>query len=357
MSIISIKDKLTHTNSSNNSPADQRNKSTLLAIENEKNHLLSKLVDMELKSTKLLEQMTNYSNKQKAIKFEMLQFKGEAIELQLWDKIRQRDEDAKKMNDGQNDISVRPQTNAKDQNHKKQLQDQAKIYEQNISRQNQELEKTTQNLDQLEINCNKLKNQKLNLDNLVKSKTREIDEQDNQISRLNEEIRNQARAMTPKNEIYRPENKAEKERLKKVFEEKETRWTEHTHSMEDSFDELLENFDKLTNTAIEFDSSRMRYERTIDKFNKDIHQLENELIDEKLKKIGYNNNQGEAPTTVALRKEFRTLVAEIKKTHQSRMDREGEEIRKLQLQLEELQDSNNNKSTVKQYSMSVQTDF
>lgn len=332
----------------------EKDKAKLLAIEREKKSLLLKLVDMDSKSTKLLKQLSTYSSKQRAMKFEMLQFKGESIELKLWDIKRQRDEESKRMNT-QHDPAP-PQGTAQTNNaYEKKLRDQAKLFEDNIHRQNEALEEATSSLDRLQVDCSKFKSVKAGLDNNIREKSKMLDERDNKISFLNEQIRNQARALTPKNDIYRPENKEEKARLKKLFTEKEERWTEHTHGAEDSFDELLENFDKLTNTAIEFDSTRMKYDRTINQLTKDIQTLEGELIDEKVKKIGYNN-QGEAPTTAALRKEFRLLVAEIKKTHQARMDREGEEIKKLQMQLEELQNSNNNKHLVRQHSMAVQTD-
>ncbi|KAI9260962.1 hypothetical protein EDC94DRAFT_503461, partial [Helicostylum pulchrum] len=184
--------------------------------------------------------------------------------------------------------------------------------------------------------CQRLNLEKSNMDNLIKEKSRALDQQDNQISRLNADIRTQ-----------------KQERLKKVFAAREEEWTQHTHSMEDSFDELLENFDKLTNTAIEFDSHRMRYDRTVDDLNQNIHQLELELIEEKVKRIGCS--QSEPTTTALLRKEFRVLVADIKRSHQERMDQEAQEIKRLQSQLQELQDSNaNHKFTG--YSMAIQTD-
>ncbi|KAI7893837.1 uncharacterized protein EV154DRAFT_416074 [Mucor mucedo] len=209
--------------------------------------------------------------------------------------------------------------------------------------------------DQLQIDCSKLKSVKLGLDNLVREKSRILDDKDNQISRLNADLRTrQHQAQKANNAPYRPENRDEKEKMKKQFLEKEARWTEHTHNMEDRFDELLENFDKLTNTAIEFDSSRMKFDRTIDNLNGKINKLEVELLDEKVHKIGYS--QGESPTTASLRKEFRLLVAEMKNTHQTRMDREAQEIHRLQSQLEELQNNGSNKY-VRSNTMAIQTDL
>lgn len=307
---------------------------------------MTKLVDLEIQSTKLLATLSSYSNRQRALKLESLQYKGESIELQIWDRLRQRDINT-------NNIPAPQQNNPK---YEQQLKDQSEFYTNNIQQQNELLEKNSRMCDQLQIDCSKLKSVKVGLDNLVKEKSRILDDKDNQVSRLNSDLRTrQHQAQNANNAPYRPENRDEKERLKKSYQEKESCWIEHTHNMEDSFDELLENFDKLTNTAIEFDSNRMRFDRTIDTLNHNIHNLETELIDEKVKKIGYS--QGESPTTASLRKEFRLLVAEIKKTHQNRMDREAQDIQRLQTQLEELQISNNNKYTVKSNTMAIQTDF
>ncbi|KAI8647879.1 hypothetical protein BD408DRAFT_330150, partial [Parasitella parasitica] len=215
---------------------------------------------------------------------------------------------------------------------------------------------------QLESSCNQLSSEKSELDRLVQEKSRQIDQQDNEMSRLNHELRNlhhpppQLKSKIPSHDDNADglHIEAEKIRLKKHFENRESRWTSHTTMMEDGFDQLLDNFDKLTNSAIEFDSHRMRYDRRIDDLHKSISNLELQLYDEKIKKIGYEAGHEQAPTTVSLRKEFRILVADIKRTHQLRMEREAEEIRRLQLQLQELQNTNT-KSYKYQHSMATQT--
>lgn len=322
-----------------------QSKSQLIAIEHKRNSLLSKLIDLEIKSTKMLATLSSYSSRQRALKLESLQYKGESIELQIWDRLRKRDADT-----GQNIPT--PKQNPK---YEQQLKDQSAFYTANIQQQTELLEKNSRMCDQLQIDCSKLKSVKVGLDNLVREKSRILDDKDNEISRLNADLRTrQHQAEKANNTPYRPENRDENEKLKKQFSDKETRWTEHTHNMEDRFDELLENFDKLTNTAIEFDSNRMKFDRTIDTLNGNINKLEVELLDEKVKKIGYN--QGEPPTTASLRKEFRLLVAEIKNTHQNRMDREAQEIQRLQSQLEELQNNGNNKY-IRSNTVAIQTDF
>ncbi|KAI8087011.1 uncharacterized protein B0P05DRAFT_465765 [Gilbertella persicaria] len=190
--------------------------------------------------------------------------------------------------------------------------------------------------DQLQTDCHRLESQKANLDKLIQDKSKILDEKDNKITRLNYEIRAQ-------------------KQIAQGADQRESRWTAHTHQMEDKFDELLEGFDRMTNAAMEFDTDRMRYDRKIDELNKHVSHLEIELIEEKIKRIGFSH--GEPPTTQLLRKEFRQLVADIKKAHQIRMEQEAEEIRRLQIQLEEMHNTNHTNAAYKyQQSMATQTD-
>jgi hypothetical protein len=336
----------------------QQNKARLLAIEHEKDFLLSKLVDMEIKSTKLLSQASNFSNRQRALQYELLTFKGESIELKIRAKKREKDDEIQKILEAEQAKSKNSHIPLIS-NYKKQLADQSKFYESNIQQQHNTLEKTSRLKDQLQVDCEKLTATQLGLDELVIEKNRILDDQDVQISRLQEVLRDVQQQNTPsapkKYEPMKTETKEEKERMKKLFEQKETQWTDHTHKQEDGFDELLENFDTLTHTAMDFDSKRMRYDRQIEELNQQVDKLEIELIEEKVNKIGYNGQQQAPPTTASLRKEFRSLVADLKKTHQLRMDREAEEIRKLHEQLEELQKGEGKRK--KGYSMAIQTDF
>ncbi|KAG1091207.1 hypothetical protein G6F42_019491 [Rhizopus arrhizus] len=302
-----------------------------------------------------------------AFKMELMQYQSESLEIRIWEKRRQRNEDADSLSqaltnlaNGGNGHSVI----AIKQRYQKQLEDQAKSYEADISKQNALLQRNTQMKQHLEATCNDLVAEKSELEKLVQEKSRQIDQQDNEMSRLNHELRNlrhpppAATTLPPPQRSKADEQyiEQEKKRLKQDFEKRESRWTAHTTLMEDRFDQLLDNFDKLTNSAIEFDSHRMRYDRKIEDLHQNINNLEMELYDEKVKRIGYTEDGkgAAAATTVSLRKEFRLLVAEIKKTHQQRMDSEADEIRRLQLQLQELQ-STNTKSYKYQNSMATQT--
>lgn len=329
----------------------------LLSIEVQKDAILSKLVDMELLSTKLFSLISLYPQRQMAIKMELLQYKSESIELQIWEKKRQKDED-----NHVNLEQVKMEDSALKSRYQTQLNTQAKKYEHDIHQQTALLQRNTSMHQQLETECEQLSSQMATLDTLVKEKSRAIDEQDNKISRLNYDIRDlQKKAAAPNsNGSHSPfsnnkEFEAEKNRLKRDFQAREEQWTSHTHQIEDQFDELLDNFDKLTNTAIEFDSHRMRYDKRLDTLNRQRNKLEVELIEEKVKKIGYGQQGELAPTTQALRKEFRLLVADIKKTHQQRLEQESEEIRRLQMQLNDLQKDTSNSNYKYQHNMATQT--
>ncbi|CEP10817.1 hypothetical protein [Parasitella parasitica] len=348
-----------------------QNKMQLLAIRIQKDQLMSKMLDMELFTTKLLSHISAFPQRQMAFRMEIMQYQSESLEIRIWEKKQQRNEDADNLSQaltrqqstgGSNSSQV--SISEIKQRYQKQLDDQARFYEADLSRQNASLQRNKQLHQQLEVSCNELVSEKSELDRLVQEKSRQIDQQDNEISRLNHELRNlrhPPQQQTVQSKIPGQDDsadsqfvEAEKIRLKKDFENRESRWTSHTTMMEDRFDHLLDNFDKLTNSAIEFDSHRMRYDKRIENLHQNISNLELELYDEKLKRIGYSAGHEQAPTTVSLRKEFRLLVADMKKTHQLRMEREAEEIRRLQLQLQDLQNTNT-RSYKYQHSMATQT--
>lgn len=340
-----------------------QNKMQLLAIKLQKDQLMSKMIDMEILSTKLLSQISIFPQRQMALRMELMQYKSESLEIRIWEKKRQRNEDADNLSEAmtnhKNGNNGQLSTHAIKQRYQKQLEDQAKFYEDDLSKQNSLLQRNTQMHQHLKSTCNELVSEKSELDKLVQDKSRQIDQQDNEISRLNHELRNLRNPPSQQSAINNdPINiqfiEEEKRRLKQDFGKRESRWTSHTTVMEDRFDQLLDNFDKLTNSAIEFDSHRMRYDKKIENLHQNINNLEMELYDEKIKRIGYGTASKEAPTTVSLRKEFRLLVADIKKTHQHRMDSEADEIRRLQMQLQELQNTNT-KSYKYQHSMATQT--
>ncbi|RCI03884.1 hypothetical protein CU098_010401 [Rhizopus stolonifer] len=306
------------------------------------------MVDIELLTTKLLSQTTFFSQRQKALQMETLVFKTESIELQIWHKKRERDQAYQNKPAQTHPGSLQSQ-------YQGQLEQQAKKYETELNQQAILIQRQTRMCDQLQTDCHRLESQKANLDKLIQDKSKILDEKDNKITRLNYEIRAQ-KQIAQGADRYDPRfYEQEKRRLNQNFQERESRWTAHTHQMEDKFDELLEGFDRMTNAAMEFDTDRMRYDRKIDELNKHVSHLEIELIEEKIKRIGFSH--GEPPTTQLLRKEFRQLVADIKKAHQIRMEQEAEEIRRLQIQLEEMHNTNHTNAAYKyQQSMATQTD-
>ncbi|KAI9480750.1 MAG: Up-regulated during septation-domain-containing protein [Benjaminiella poitrasii] len=334
-----------HFNSSEK--GNDENKQLLLNIEIQKDSFISRLIDMDHATTRLLTQINHHPQRQIALKMELLQFKSESIEMQIWKKKRQRDEDI-------DHISKLNLTNL-NPNHilryQGQLDEQSKYYETEIKQQSAVLQRNKRLYEQLEKNCDRLKNERSHLEQVVKEKSRALDAKDIKLTQLNNEIRN------PRSNNFDTKKNDDHLKIKKIkqdIESRESRWTTHITQMEDKFDVLLDKFDRLTNTAIEFDSHRMKYDKKIEVLNTTIHQLELELVNEKVKKIGYGN-LNEPPTTVSLRKEFRMLVADVKKSHQIRMEQEFEEMRRLRTQLEELKQNNNIIPCKKQNSIAIQT--
>lgn len=290
----------------------------LALIKLEKNDLIAKLRDMESFTDKLLETITLYPKRQAALRLELSQYQSESMELKAL------------LEENQHQPSLANYSN------KQLLKDQSSYFDGRLQEQTSSLQQNKRTQETLENDYRVLSE--------LGSQIQDMNSKDNTISNLNYELRGQ------QNQEF---IEREKHRLKKLFDERELHWTEHTHLMEDSFDEIMDNFDKLTMQAIEFESHRMKYDRRIEELNNTIQKLEMELIEDKIKKIGHTNT-GEQPTTASLRKEFRVLVADIKRAHQQRMDQEAEEINHLQKQLSELQ-SENNKFKY-QNTMSTQTD-
>ncbi|RHZ51597.1 hypothetical protein Glove_476g10 [Diversispora epigaea] len=97
-------------------------------------------------------------------------------------------------------------------------------------------------------------------------------------------------------------------------------------------DAALREFDRLTKNFMDFDVERIKLQSNIDKLQKKCEQLENELSDEKINHIGNGSNSGNA-STVALRKEFRKMIGDLKIEHKKELEHEIEEKKKLEAML------------------------
>lgn len=160
--------------------------------------------------------------------------------------------------------------------------------------------------------CRQLRLRIEQLDNDIKAKSRSIDQQDRKITQLKQELQ----SPTPD--------------LQTLLDRQAQAWSAHRTTVESNLDTLMMDYDAIITTAMDFDSHRMKYDRKIDQLATSIHQLESQLVEERMKAIVGNN-------TTQLRKEFRMLIADIKSSHEQRMHREVQERLKLKVQLEQLQ--------------------
>ncbi|KAI8990312.1 hypothetical protein BDB01DRAFT_833327 [Pilobolus umbonatus] len=291
-----------------------------------------RITELESRIGKLQSQSHHLMKKEKALSMELYQYKKEAMDLRMWNERDRSIED--QMNYTLNNQSKSKKTNnIESAYYEEQIESQSKQFKNSINEQRSLLQLKQDENNQMDMKYRQLSKAKQNLDGVLSQRSREVDDRDRSITRLHEEIQQEIRGKNNRQRTAIREVVAT-DRDKAALNHRELLWEEQKKTMEKEFDTLLVDFDRLTCDAMEFDTDRMKYDRKINDLNKNISELETNLMDEKAKTLGYS--QGGKPTTDSLRKEFRLLVAEIKSTHQQRMNREAEEIRRLQSQIDEL---------------------
>ncbi|RCH78900.1 hypothetical protein CU098_002460, partial [Rhizopus stolonifer] len=153
---------------------------------------------------------------------------------------------------------------------------------------------------------------------LVKDKARALEARDAQIAQLERELSLGNIGL-----------------LQREFSEKEHAWMEQSAALEANFEGILKEFDRLTGTAMEFESDKANYERRIDMLTREVNQLEVQLQEERAKNTRLGKNK-DTPTTAALRKEFRKIISDIQSEHQNALEKEAEEKKRLEKQLKDL---------------------
>ncbi|KAG9296867.1 hypothetical protein G9A89_006822 [Geosiphon pyriformis] len=131
------------------------------------------------------------------------------------------------------------------------------------------------------------------------------------------------------------ELEAELQQLKEAFRNAQLQFSTREEALENrtdviqnELDGILREFDRLTRNFLDFDSERHKLQANMDKLSKHCEQLENELSDERIKNLGSENK--EPVTTATLRKEFRHMMADLRADHAKAMQREMEEKKKLE---------------------------
>jgi chromosome segregation ATPase len=285
--------------------------------ESEKSDIYSKLLDIEAITNKAYTQISLHKNKEKGLKMELEQYKNETMLLQRAKANREK-----------------PVTNnSKPDTYQVQLNQHMETFEKEIKHQQKLLDSSTKACRQLVAGCDELKKKRSELDDVARQKMQALSQKDSRITLLQQQ--------NPSDDFSTGQiGKIDQNRIKQAqdeFKKEETKWTKDKGAIEKDFDQLLIEFDTLTGTAMDFDSHRMKYEKSIQQLTQDKNRLEGELLEERIKRIGYKGDGG-PPNTSDLRKEFRQLIADLKSSHQHKMEQEAEEINKLRSQLQEVQD-------------------
>ncbi|CAO3679597.1 unnamed protein product [Rhizopus stolonifer] len=279
-----------------------------LSPDDKREPLLNKLRQAEKFLTTLYTQAELYTQKKKAFVAELKQYKDEYQMLQ----------------------TRQPVKTVPNNQFGKQLEEQRSHFETNLSQQRRRVNESLGRRQEMLQKHAYLETQVAELDREIKEKSRQIDQRDVRITRIKEELK-------------KPSDQAQR-----ALDRREQMWTAQRQTVEKNFDTLMMDYDEIITTAMDFDSNRMRYDKKVDSLSSSIQKLEAELIEEKMKNIGQNNN------TTDLRKEFRMLISDIKRSHDQRIHQQVQDNLKLRSQLEQLENEQNKLS--KGHSIQVQTE-
>lgn len=282
--------------------------------------------EMEVASSKIQSQASVFQSREQALKSEMEQYRDEVLHLrgekEKWERTMKRQTIMQVM-DGST-------ANAAEK-YEQQLEEQEQEYQAQLKEQAAFLDKTTRQCEQLQQEHEKLTSTCQDLELLIRDKTRALDARDVQIQKLESELQQQKAIMA--NQPKSSHQNHELQQLQAQFSEKEAAWIEQSDAMEANFEGILKEFDRLTGTAMEFETDKKNYVRRIDQLTEEVKQLETSLTEEKTKNLGY---EADTPTTASLRKEFRRMINDMKADHQRTLEREGEEKKRLEKQLKDL---------------------
>ncbi|KAF7722130.1 hypothetical protein EC973_003674 [Apophysomyces ossiformis] len=294
----------------------------LQKAEEEKSRLKLLLAEMELKSNKAQSQATHMSGREKELQEELDKYREEALSLnaekEKWQRILKR-QSLMEIIEGDGDTLKTK--------YEQQLEELSQEYDAQLNEQRALLEKTNKTCEQLRTDRDKSAAICKDLEDLIRDKSRILDARDLQITKLEAELQELRHGSRPNADLALRE-------AQKTFAAREAAWIEQNAAVEANFEGMLKEFDRLTSAAMDFETSRMKYERRIDELSQEIHKLDTALTNERINKLGYGT--GDTPTTASLRKEFRSLVNDMKAEHQRQLDREAEENKRLERLLKDM---------------------
>lgn len=292
--------------------------------------LKATVANMELQASKIKSQAAVFQTKEQELKLEVQQYRDQVTQLRTdkekWERTMKRKTVMQVLN---NEGPAPGELEAK---YEQQLEEQEQEYQAQLKEQAAFLDKTTRQCEHLQQEHDKLSATCKDLELLIREKQKTLDARDVQINQLESEIQQQ-RSMAKSQPKQVGGNQEALQQLQAIFSEKEAAWIEQSAAMEANFEGILKEFDRLTGTAMEFETDKMNYERRIEKLTQEVKDLESSLAHEKTKNLGHASD---TPTTASLRKEFRKMITDMKADHQRTLDREAEEKRRLEKQLKDL---------------------
>ncbi|KAG0172625.1 hypothetical protein DFQ30_010063 [Apophysomyces sp. BC1015] len=294
----------------------------LQVAQEEISRLKQSLAEMELQSNKVQSQATHISGREQTMQDELNQYREEALALRAekenWERVMKRQSLIEIIEGGSDTLKNK---------YEQQLDEFSQEYDAQLKEQRALLDKTTKTCGQLEADRDKYAAICKDLEDLVREKSKVLDARDVQFSKLEAELQELKQGS-------RPNADAALREAQKIFAAREAAWIEQSAAMETNFEGILKEFDRLTAAAVDFETSRMKYERRIDELLHEVRRLDTALADERINKLGYGNS--DTPTTASLRKEFRALVNDMKTDQQRLLDREAGENKKLERQLKDM---------------------
>lgn len=285
------------------------------------------LADLEVRCTKAESEAGALESRERAASEALSQCQSDLSSLraekQRWERALKRESVLQLMEGGSESYRAK---------YEQQVEEQRQEYEAQLQEQHALLEKTTRVKEQLEADYEKMSSVCKDLEDLIRDKNRTVDARDLRINQLEQDI---AELRSQQQQTRGGGGNIQKmEELQRAFTAREQAWLAQSASMETDFEGIMKEFDRLTTTAMEFETDRMKYEQRIEELTRRMQHLEAELTEERISKLGLDTSEG--PTTASLRKEFRKLVSDLKADHQRILDRETSERKSVESKLRDM---------------------
>lgn len=285
------------------------------------------LADLEVRCTKAESEAGALESRERAASEALTQCQSDLSSLraekQRWERALKRESVLQLMEGGSESYRAK---------YEQQVEEQRQEYEAQLQEQHALLEKTTRVKEQLEADYEKMSSVCKDLEDLIRDKNRTVDARDLRINQLEQDI---AELRSQQQQTRGGGGNIQKmEELQRAFTAREQAWLAQSASMETDFEGIMKEFDRLTTTAMEFETDRMKYEQRIEELTRRMQHLEAELTEERISKLGLDTSEG--PTTASLRKEFRKLVSDLKADHQRILDRETSERKSVESKLRDM---------------------